>query len=79
MPPGTATLGQEGQEGPDKPALLSLGFLLSLLSLGFLLSQILSFRPAGRTFARDFAPFHNVMAHHGVDPYARTKRAKKTE
>lgn len=29
------------------------------------------------TFARDFAPFHNVMAHHGVEPYAKPKRVKK--
>lgn len=29
-------------------------------------------------FARDFAPFRSVMAHHGVEPYAKPKRAKKT-
>ena len=29
------------------------------------------------TFARDFAPFRNVMAHHGVEPYVKQKRAKK--
>lgn len=27
-------------------------------------------------FARDFAPFINVMAHHGVAPYAKTGRKK---
>ena len=30
------------------------------------------------TFARDFAPFRNVMAHHGVEPYAKPKRVKKS-
>lgn len=29
------------------------------------------------TFAKDFAPFRNVMAHHGVEPYAKPKRTKK--
>jgi hypothetical protein len=28
-------------------------------------------------FARDFAPFRNVMSHHGVEPYAKPKRARK--
>ncbi len=28
-------------------------------------------------FARDFAPFRNVMAHHGVEPYAKPKKARK--
>ena len=30
------------------------------------------------SFARDFAPFRNVMAHHGVEPYAKPRRSKKT-
>jgi hypothetical protein len=29
-------------------------------------------------FARDFAPFRNVMVHHGVEPYAKPKRGKKS-
>lgn len=29
-------------------------------------------------FARDFAPFRNVMAHHGVEPYAKPKKARKS-
>ena len=29
------------------------------------------------TFARDFAPWRNVMAAHGVEPYAKPKRMKK--
>ena len=29
------------------------------------------------TFARDFAPWRNVMAHHGIEPYAKPKRMKK--
>jgi hypothetical protein len=29
------------------------------------------------TFARDFAPFQNAMAHHGIEPYAKPKRMKK--
>ena len=29
------------------------------------------------SFTRDFAPFRNVMAHHGVEPYAKPKRARK--
>lgn len=28
-------------------------------------------------FAKDFAPFRNVMAHHGVEPYAKPKKARK--
>lgn len=28
-------------------------------------------------FARDFAPFINVMAYHGVDGYAKKKRSRK--
>ena len=30
-------------------------------------------------FARDFAPFRNVMAHHGVEPYAKPKRTRKVD
>lgn len=30
------------------------------------------------TFARDFAPFRNVMAYHGVEPYAKPKRVRKS-
>jgi hypothetical protein len=29
------------------------------------------------TFAKDFAPFKNVMAHHGVEPYVKPKKARK--
>ena len=29
------------------------------------------------TLIRDFAPYKNVMAHHGVEPYAKPKRKKK--
>lgn len=29
------------------------------------------------SFARDFAPFRNVMAHHCVEPYAKPKRPRK--
>lgn len=29
------------------------------------------------TFARDFAPYRNAMAYHGVEPYLKPKRAKK--
>ena len=29
------------------------------------------------TFAKDFAPWRNVMAAHGVEPYAKPKRIKK--
>ena len=28
-------------------------------------------------FARDFAPWINIMAHHGIEPYAKPKRARK--
>ena len=28
-------------------------------------------------FARDFAPFRNVMVAHGVEPYAKPKRTRK--
>ena len=31
------------------------------------------------TFARDFAPFKNAMAAHGVEPYANPKRRKKSD
>ena len=30
-----------------------------------------------KTPAVDLAPFKNVMAHHGVEPYAKAKRKKK--
>ena len=29
------------------------------------------------TFAKDFAPWRNVMAAHGVEPYAKPRRVKK--
>ena len=29
------------------------------------------------TFAKDYAPWQNIMAAHGVEPYAKPKRAKK--
>ena len=29
------------------------------------------------TFAKDFAPWRNVMAAHGVEPYAKPKRVKR--
>jgi hypothetical protein len=29
------------------------------------------------TFAKDYAPWRNIMAAHGVEPYAKPKRAKK--
>jgi len=29
------------------------------------------------TFAKDFAPWQNIMAAHGVEPYAKPKRVKK--
>lgn len=29
------------------------------------------------TFAKDYAPWRNIMAAHGVEPYAKPKQAKK--
>jgi len=29
------------------------------------------------TFAKDYAPWQNIMAAHGVEPYAKPKRVKK--
>ena len=31
------------------------------------------------TFSKDFAPWRNVMAAHGVEPYAKPNRGKKAE
>lgn len=28
-------------------------------------------------FARDFAPWQNIMAHNGIDPYVKQKRGKR--
>lgn len=54
-------------------------------SLGAMSDHILreNFDMPADTFARDFAPFQNVMAqghvvaHHGVAPYAKQKKARK--
>ncbi len=37
-----------------------------------------SYEISADDFARDFAPYKNAMAHHGIEPYAKPKRTRKT-
>ncbi len=55
----------------------ALNHLHEALGIAANYAMLQGYEMSGDEFARDFAPFRNVMAHYGIEPYAKPKRARK--